>query len=492
MCAGLRSHHDLDVREWAGEVDDRQLQRLWDRGAGKWAELADEFSAWEQHQPPLDADAIEADPSTGPTDYEEILDDDAEIARLARLKPLAFEREVKAAAKQLGCRVALLRKLVATARGDGNGNNGQGKPLEFPEIEPWPNPVYGDGLLEAIIAAIQRYVIIGQPEVRGVALWTVAAHCFALFPVFPRLFVTAAEKQCGKTTLLDVLSLLTPRPLAVANSSPAALFRAIAAVSPTLLLDEFDGYTNDTAEELRQIINAGHKRGGAVLRVVGDSHEPRLFDAYSPMAIAAIGSIAGTLIDRSITIGLHRRLASEFVISLRLDRAPELQTLARQIARWATDHAAQLAHVDPAMSGLVNRAADNWRPLFAVAELAGNGWRDLAHDAAGTLTRGEPDEASTRVRLLFDIRAAFTAKGVDRLRSEELVDHLVSLEDRPWPEWGRARKPITKVQVARLLKPLRISPGSIRLPNGSTPKGYYRTAFTDAFARYLAPDEGFL
>jgi hypothetical protein len=33
MCKGLRDHPDPEVREWAGEVDDRQLERLWDRGA---------------------------------------------------------------------------------------------------------------------------------------------------------------------------------------------------------------------------------------------------------------------------------------------------------------------------------------------------------------------------------------------------------------------------------------------------------------------------
>jgi putative DNA primase/helicase len=423
-------------------------------------------------------------PATG----DEIISDDAEIARLAKLKPLVFEREAKAAADRLGCRVTLLRKLVALERGDGKGsNNGQGKPLELPELEPWDEPVDGGELLDALVAAIRRYVVIGQAAARVTALWVVAAYCFACFLVFPRLFITAAEMQCGKTTLLDVLSLLTPRPLAVSNISPAALFRTIAAVQPTLLLDEFDGYTKDTAEELRQIIDAGHKRGGAVIRTVGDSHEPRLFDAYSPMVIAAIGAIAGTLMNRSIVIRLRRRLASETIASLRLDRAPELLNLARQIARWAADHGAAVAQADPAMAGLANRTADNWRPLFAVAELAGNGWGDLAHDAAVSLLGDEADEASVRVRLLFDIRERFVAQKTDRLSSDALVDYLNSLEDRPWPEWGKAQKPITKVQVSRLLKPLEISPKTIRLPNGTTPKGYYQAAFEDAFARLLPP-----
>ena len=78
-------------------------------------------------------------------------------------------------------------------------------------------------------------------------------------------------------------------------------------------------------------------------------------------------------------------------------------------------------------------------------------------------------------------RKAFPVTG-RRLSSEALVEHLVSLEDWPWPEWGKARKPLSKVQVARMLKPLGVSPGTIRLADGSTPKGCYKSAF----ARYLS------
>jgi hypothetical protein len=162
--------------------------------------------------------------------------------------------------------------------------------------------------------------------------------------------------------------------------------------------------------------------------------------------------------------------------------------LARQAARWTQDHAASLTEADPVLpAGVINRIADNWRPLFAVAELAGDGWNDIAENTALTLIGGEPDENSIRVQLLSDIRAAFAVRSpVDRLTSEDLVAHLNSLEDRPWPEWGRKQQPISKTQVARLLKPLGISPGSIRLADGQTPKGYKLEAFVDAFARYLS------
>ena len=85
-----------------------------------------------------------------------------------------------------------------------------------------------------------------------------------------------------------------------------------------------------------------------------------------------------------------------------------------------------------------------------------------------------------------DIRHIFNARGVDRLPSAGLCEELAKMEERPWPEWRKGR-PITTRQLASLLKGFSISPGSIRLAGGSTPKGYVITTFHDAFARYLPP-----
>ena len=59
------------------------------------------------------------------------------------------------------------------------------------------------------------------------------------------------------------------------------------------------------------------------------------------------------------------------------------------------------------------------------------------------------------------------------------------MEDRPWPEYKKGW-PITAPIVAKILKPFDIGPTSIRLVEGSTKKGYYRSDFDDAFKRYLS------
>ena len=73
------------------------------------------------------------------------------------------------------------------------------------------------------------------------------------------------------------------------------------------------------------------------------------------------------------------------------------------------------------------------------------------------------------------------------------VSELHQLEERPWPEYGRSRKPITPTQLARLLSRYKIYPRTVRLDGRqgarNTAKGYVLEEFTQAFASYL-PDQG--
>ncbi|HZT88194.1 MAG TPA: hypothetical protein VFA12_09500 [Stellaceae bacterium] len=266
-----------------------------------------------------------------PTEPSVDVDSITEIMRLARLPLIEYGRERKAAAQRLGCPVAILDKAVAAEQSNGGPAVGQGRPLDLPEPQPWPQPVDGVALIADLAAAIRRHVVLGIAEAGAIALWVVAVHAFDAWPVFPRLFVNSPEKGCGKSTLLDVLSRLVPKPLGASSITPAALFRVIEAARPTLLLDEADSYARDN-EDLRGVLDAGRRRDGAVIRTVGDNHEPRQFSAWAPVALAAIGRLPGTIEDRSIRIGLRRRRPDETVEPLRLDRAGRLEELPRKAA----------------------------------------------------------------------------------------------------------------------------------------------------------------
>ena len=73
-----------------------------------------------------------------------------------------------------------------------------------------------------------------------------------------------------------------------ANISDAALFRAVAELSPTLLMDEVDAiWKSREREELRGLLNAGYRRGAVAHRMGGaNNRNLETFPVFSPKAFA--------------------------------------------------------------------------------------------------------------------------------------------------------------------------------------------------------------
>jgi hypothetical protein len=159
---------------------------------------------------------------------------------------------------------------------------------------------------------------------------------------------------------------------------------------------------------------------------------------------------------------LQRQLVGQLLMALR--------ELRRRAARWAADHLATLRAADPAMPGeLDDRAADNWRPLLAIADLAGGEWPESARRAALALSgSGSEPPDSAREQLLADIRESFDERGPGRLLTEDLLQDLRAREDRPWGEW-RGGYPLSAVQLARLLQPFGVRPRLFRTGGRKAP-----------------------
>jgi putative DNA primase/helicase len=427
---------------------------------------------------------------------------EAEIARLAKLNPLQYAREQKKATKKLGLSAGMLDKLVKAERDKGGGTAGQGRPLELLEHEPWLEPVDGAALLDELVKAVSSYVVLAEHVAIAIALWVVHCFVFDVFMITPRLALTSPEKRCGKTTLLDVLACLVPRPLSAANVTASVVFRVVEQARPTLLIDEADTFLVDN-EELRGVLNSGHGQGGQVIRNVGDNHEPRVFSTHAPAAIAMIGELPGTLADRSIPVRLTRRRADEPVKSFRVDQTNHLSDLACKIKRWTDDLRDRLANAEPEMpAGIFNRDANNWCALLAIADAAGEDWPSKARRAALALLTSDAieEQDSPGVELLTDIRAIFTDKDNEHvfltkkdgpaIFSADLCSALHKLEGRPWAEHSRGGKPLTQHALAKLLKLFKIKPHGTVRSSQKTGKGYLARDFADAFARFLAPEGG--
>jgi putative DNA primase/helicase len=411
----------------------------------------------------------------------------AEIERLAKLSVLAYQRAREGSAKSLELKVGMLDKLVEFKRTEAT----RGKAL--PEIKPWHQQVIGAELLDELAATYKRHVGLPTRGEEAAALWTLHAHCHDAADISPRFGITSSSPECGKSTLLRLIGDLVPRRLTASNITAAATFRAIEKWHPTLLIDEADTFLRDN-DELRGVLNSSHSRSEAfVVRTTGDDYEPTIFSTWCPLVIAMIGSLPATLASRAIHIELQRLAKGEHVKPYR--RAGPYTDLARKCARWAADNVEALRDADPNMEGIVNRAADNWRPLVAIADLAGDPWggpTGKAREAILTLNQVDAGQ-TTAIVLLSDIRDILIELGEDdRVSSAELAKKLGEMEGRPWPEFGRSSKPITTNAIARLLKPFHVAPTKIRISNpvdglSETVQGYYVEPLQAVFDRYLPP-----
>jgi hypothetical protein len=319
------------------------------------------------------------------------------IAFLAQLRardPAAYER-ARARLKKAHVRVGALDEEVERRKPEAGATAAKGRALELPEIEPWEDPVNGAALLGGLVDKVREFVALGDHDALAVALWIVHAHAHDSAFHSPRLAITSPTPCCGKSSLLRCIGRLAPRPLATSNISAPALFRIIETAHPTMLVDEIDQVDEEKRRELVGIINSSHCRLDAcVIRTVavGDDHEPRAFSTWAPIALAAIGRLPITWIDRSIVIRMKRRAKNEPIERMRLDRDQGFAMLARKCARWAADHAHALRDADPATPPELNdRGGDNWRHALAIADRAGNEWPRLARAASVTLSSDDDD-----------------------------------------------------------------------------------------------------
>lgn len=402
------------------------------------------------------------------------------IQKLALLTSIQYDRIRISTAKEMGIRPATLDNMVKAEKAILQ----EECLLPFPEIEPWHEPVNPGELFNEIAITIKRFIVCQNETVTAATLWAAMTWFIDVIQVAPLAVITAPEKRCGKSQMLFLLSRLVNRPLAASNISPAALFRTIDAWEPTLLIDEVDTFMREN-EELRGLINCGHTRESAyTIRIVGENYVPKRFFIWGAKALAGIGKLPETIMDRSITLELRRKKPEETVERLRHADPENFRTLAKKLSRFAQDYSEKIKLAKPYLPETLNdRAQDNWEPLFAIAEIAGEEWLQLARDAALRISSDSEQSESLSVQLLYDIQEIYEPQRIDRFTTSELIALLCKDDEKPWATYNRG-KPISPRQIASRLKEFGIISGTVRI-GAITAKGYQYWQFADAFSRYL-------
>ena len=411
------------------------------------------------------------------------------IDRLATLSELDYALERTEAAKFLNnMSVRSLDTLVKKSKSKIESDTSDSLVID---VEPHAEPVLDIALIVSLIYQILDDHIACTDAVKvAVTLWILMTWVIPVSYILPIAWINAPEKRCGKSTLLTLMGRMSKRSLSTSNITGSALFRSIESYKPTLFIDEIDTFINDN-EGIRGVLNAGHCRDNCyIIRCVGDDNEPVPFNVFGAKAISGIGRIPDTLIDRSISLTLRRKMRNETKKRVRDLPASVTNLIQSKLARWADDSMTAIKAAKPVLPPYINdRAQDNWEILIKIAMILGDDWLEKAHRACIEISGSDSDEPSSNEQLLSDIKTVFSLNQTNRLLSRDLLTELCRDPEMSWSTYNEGKK-ITLRQIAKKLSGFKISSKDIRAHdlrgNEVRGKGYDVIDFQDAFSRYLS------
>jgi hypothetical protein len=357
-------------------------------------------------------------------------------------------------------------------------------------------------MLDKCVTFLERYVKFDEEwQPKLCALWAAATWVYDVFNYTPYLHIYSPDTNCGKSTLLKAVGKISRKPWTPIAGSEAALYMKVEQDKPTVLMDEVDAIWNEKEghEAMRAILNAGYERGAMVPRA------PRgvlvEYNVYCPKALAGIGRLPATIENRSIHVYLVRQpvndKATRWRTSIVDDETKPIQDF---FTAWVPAVHEQLALARPSMpDNMDGRSMDIIEPLLAVADLAGSQWAQAARDCA-VEAFSQPTADSEATKLLRDIRLLFSNNGTHEMTARQMVEGLVVMsDDAPWAQWWeRAIKndqySAPQAKLVKMLKGFHINPRKMKakkyegqIPEEITVKGYFKSDFSTAWSRFLAP-----
>lgn len=327
-----------------------------------------------------------------------------------------------------------------------------------------------------------------KAESGTLALWTFHTWVYDVAEVTPYLMITAPTSSAGKSRIFDVARLLVREPFPVVDPSPAALYRTIDALRPTVLIDEADMITQSA--KLRSVLNSGFAAGGFVPRTGRDGTSLEMFETFCPKAFAGIAHgrqpITAATLTRCIQIPMRRRAEHEEIRKFRRREAQDVTAPLRHgLQKWALQARLHLDGARPVMpDGLEGRQENAWEPLIAIADMIGKVWGREARGWAEQLTQAIPHEPDVGVQLLLDVRRVLDNWPRNRIATRDLAKAIRKLEDREYED------DLNPLQLGRRLAGFGLHPEKWREEGGEKRGftfrrgGQYRPAWADAFSRY--------
>ena len=320
-------------------------------------------------------------------------------------------------------------------------------------------------LYEKIYSYVKRFIHFpDEAYLSYISLWLMGTYVFMLFRYYPYVWLNA-EKQSGKTLLMEVSSAISFNGELIISPTEAVIFRDISNNLITMFIDEVEQLRKrdkDAYGSLISLLNAGFNKAGVVKRCEANGEGTfvvKSYSAYSPKMFAGISEIDDVLQDRTVRIPLLRKKDDE--TTQRYKGTLEILELQRSIRDdlyvFALSYAKDLAeyyHKEgpdgiEGLSHLNNRELDIWEPVFLLANvidsLSGNmnltgkmealSKKSLEEKQSDSVSQNETYKILTVLKAMLDEATPLSEDGDIRVfDAERVLEYFKATEEFGWIE----------------------------------------------------------
>ena len=344
-------------------------------------------------------------------------------------------------------------------------------------VERWSSapPVDNKDLLTGISSTLQRYVHFEDVRLYLLlSLWTLGTYVYAMFSHYGYLHLHSEKRRSGKTRALEVTQHMAFEGTPPVNAPTAPVVREMAARGSANFFDTLERWRQKSQEAfaaLMDLLDAGFRKGGRVSKMVKQEDgkwREESFPVYAPYGMAGINkdSLTDTALDRAFSIEMARKGRRVRKANYDFDACEKECTPIRDDCyTWALQNAVRLANTYESAAlerqmeriALNDRAANIWKPLFAIASLAGldhetvTGLEQLAQEMGGDPEAAE-DARRVQVATYLSEQAGFQPDETLLAMSSELITLLsfgqIDLKPSELPalltEWGFEQRSVRR------------------------------------------------
>jgi hypothetical protein len=235
------------------------------------------------------------------------------------------------------------------------------------------NDISGPQLFKDIKEKLMLYIELPDEKLYDfLTLWIAGTYFIQIFNTYPYVYVSGIFDS-GKSKLLILCSCLSFNSIISANMSTATIFRLVQDERCSLFIDETDQLSQRRAEDFRNILLSGYRKGLGAYRnrkLPDGNFVPERFEVYGPKMLANIQGLDEVLQSRCVTI-IMRRASNRDISNREIEiDDPTWQRLRDKIypfvmRNWRTIKEGYVQINND--TTLQNRDWELWKPIFVLA-----------------------------------------------------------------------------------------------------------------------------